>query len=104
MTSQYDICRNPDRATKARVPYFVVLQADLLQSLETVVVAPVIPERSANAIAKLNPVIEISGKRYRASVPDLAGIPRARLGEVVLNVGTKHTEFVAAIDLLFTGI
>lgn len=84
MTRQYDICRNPDRASKRRVPYLVVLQADLLQLLDTVLVAPVVPERPSNTIAKLNPVIEISGKRYRASMPDLAGVPRSRVGQVVV--------------------
>ena len=104
VTRQYDICRNPDRASKGRVPYLVVLQADLLHPLATVLVAPVLLERPSNTIAKLNPVIEISGKRYRASMPDLAGVPRVRLGEVVANVAGQHSDFVTAIDLLFTGI
>jgi CcdB protein len=60
-------------------------------------------ETEANIITKLNPAIEISGKKYRTSMADLAGIPRSKLGEVVTNLGDQHTDFLSAIDLLFTG-
>jgi toxin CcdB len=104
MVVQYDICKNPDNASRARVPYLVVLQSDLLSPLETAVVAPVMPERLSNSITKLNPVISINGTTYRVSMQDLAGIPRKRLGAVVANAGQQHLDFVAAVDLLFTGI
>lgn len=101
---QYDICVNTDRTTRARFPYFVVLQSDLLGPLETVVVAPAVPERASVMISRLNPEVNISGKSYRVSMPDLAGVTRNRLGEVVGSVANRHSDFVAAIDLLFTGI
>ena len=34
----------------------------------------------------------------------LAALPRNRLGKTVANVRAQHTDFVAAIDLLFTGV
>lgn len=82
----------------------MVLQSDLLSPLDTVIVAPVSPERSANTIEKLNPVVMVEGKRHRVSMIELAGVPRNRLGDAVTNVVHQHTDFVAAIDLLFTGI
>lgn len=104
MTRQYDICKNPDRSSRQRVPFLLVLQSDLLSPLDTVIVAPVSPERPANAISKLNPVVMIENKHYRVSMIELAGVPRSLLGDVVANVARQHTEFVAAIDLLFTGV
>lgn len=101
---QYDICKNPDKASRNRVPYLIVLQSDLLSPLVTVVVAPVILERTSSSISKLNPLIAIDGKKFRVSVQDMAGVPRNRLGAVVANAGKQHLDFVAAIDLLFTGI
>lgn len=101
---QYDICRNPDRATRNRVPYFIVLQADLLSALATVIVAPVVPKRGAGIIGRLNPLIELDNKKYCVTMQDMAGIPRSRLGPVVANMASRHTEFVTAIDLIFTGI
>lgn len=101
---QYDICRNKDRLSRKQIPYFVILQSNFLSSLATVVIAPVMLEDEANKISKLNPVVEISGKIFRVSMADMAGIPRTRLGETVLNVDLQHREFIASIDLLFTGI
>lgn len=101
---QYDICRNPDRATRQKLPYFVVLQSDLLERLATVIVAPAIPQNAAPAIARLNPTIVIEGKTHAVTMQDMAGVPRSRLGAVVANISGQHAEFVAAIDLIFTGI
>ncbi len=52
---QYDVCRNGDRSSRNRVPFLIVLQSDLLSPLETVIVAPVVAERLAQAIKRLNP-------------------------------------------------
>ena len=100
---QFDICRNPDRASRARVPYLIVLQSDLLMPLETVVVAPVVPERAASIISKLNPALTMDGKPHRVLIQELAGVPKSRLGAVAANASDQRGEFIAAVDLLFTG-
>ena len=86
------------------MPYLLVVQADLLTSLATVMVAPVIALAPAETIRRLSPEIEIDGTRFTVSMPEMAAIPRKRLGPVKMNVAGRHLEFVAAIDLLFTGI
>jgi toxin CcdB len=101
---QYDVCRNGDRSSRSRIPFLIVLQSDLLSPLETVVVAPVVAERQAQTIKRLNPRLMLSGKAYRVVMQELAGIPRQRLGEAVANVRDRHAEFVGAVDLLFTGV
>lgn len=101
---QYDICKNLDRASRNRVPYLIALQADLLSALATVIVAPVVPRRALDIISRLNPVIELDGKSYYVTMQDMAGIPRTRLGPPVANIADRHSDFVAAIDLIFTGI
>ena len=106
VTRQYDVCVNPDRSSRGRIPYFVVLQSDFLELLETVIVAPVLPDGKGKTISRLNPVIIIDGKAYRANMHHLSSMPRNRLGQRVAggNASSQHAEFVAAIDLLFTGI
>lgn len=104
MIRQYDLCQNPDRNSRTRVPFLIVLQSDLLQPLETVVVAPVVPETPSSSVAKLNPVLTIDGKRYRVLMQELAGVPRNRIGEPLQNLASRHADFIAAVDLLFTGI
>ena len=101
---QYDVCRNGDRSSRSRIPFLIVLQSDLLSPLETVVVAPVVAEREALTIKRLNPRLMLSGKAYRVVMQELAGIPRQRLGQAVANVRDRHAEFVGAADLLFTGV
>lgn len=103
MIRQYDVCRNTDKSSAARIPYFVVLQSDLLDGLSTNVVAPLIRTGERATISKLNPEVRIAGKDYFVSVPALAGISNQQLGPVVANLGADHSRFIAAIDLLFTG-
>ena len=104
MTKQYDICRNKNTVSRKHVPYLVVLQADLMQDFQTVIVAPLLAESTATKIARLNPAVKIGGKTYRASMAEMASILRSQLGEVVGSADELHREFVAAIDLIFTGI
>jgi toxin CcdB len=101
---QYDICRNNNTSSRKQVPFVVVLQADLLNDFATVVVAPLLAETAATKIARLNPQVKFQGKTYRVSMAELASVLRKQLGEVVVNVEERHGEFVAAIDLVFTGI
>ena len=101
---QYDICRNPNSSSRRQVPFVVVLQADLMRDFKTVVVAPLMVETAATNISRLNPSVKVLGKIYRVSMAELASVLRKQLGEIVANVDAQHREFVAAIDLLFTGI
>jgi toxin CcdB len=103
VTKQYDVCANTDRVSRERFPYFVVMQSDLLQPMETVIVAPVASEKASSSIDRLHPRIEIKDKKFRAVVSALAAIPRDKLGKVVGNVSKQHAEFISAIDLLFSG-
>ena len=103
MIRQYDVRRNIDKATVGRIPYFVVLQSDLLDGLYTTIVAPLIRSGDRTTISKINPQVRVAGKEYFVSVPALAGISNQQLGPVVANLGGDHSKFIAAIDLLFTG-
>ncbi len=100
---QYDVCSNPDRTKNKRLPYFLILQSDILGPFETVIVAPVYPERTGKTIIKLNPLIRIGNKEYRFGVQGMAAIPRSRVGRPIANASAQHAEFIAAIDLLFSG-
>jgi toxin CcdB len=101
---QYDVCRNLNSASRKEAPFLLILQADLLQDLRTVVIAPIRTERLATKMSRLNPAVNISGKTYRVSVSELTSVLRNQLGEVILNTSEQHSEFVDAIDLIFTGV
>jgi len=101
---QYDICRNNNAASRKLVPFVIVLQADLMRDFHTVIVAPLMTDANAPNITKLNPTLKVQGKTYRVSMAELASVLRKQLGEIVTNVEDQHLEFVAAIDLIFTGV
>lgn len=86
------------------MPYVLVLQSDLLSTLETTIVARIMREAPINMVARLNPAIIPDGDTYRVRMQEMAALQRNRLGPAVGNLSNRHSEFVAAIDLLFTGI
>ncbi|MDN5848066.1 MAG: CcdB family protein [Nitrococcus sp.] len=102
---QFDVLRNADPQACSWAPYILVLQADLLDELQTVVVAPlVLTVNFSRPTRILNPVFDVGGVSLVLSVAELAGISRHVLGERVASLASEREAIVAAIDLLFTGI
>lgn len=104
--SQFSVHRNPNPATKAGVPYLLDVQHDLLADLATRVVVPLCPADAMQGtlIKTLIPVFEIEGKRYAMLTPQLAGVARKQIGDVVGDLAAQRSEIMAALDLLMTGI
>jgi toxin CcdB len=104
--AQFDVYRNANPATRARIPYLLDVQSDLLDPLATRVVVPLCkPEVLKGKLAeRLNPVFEIEGSKLAMLTPELAGVSRKILGERIGNLSNEHHSIVAALDLLFTGI
>jgi toxin CcdB len=104
--AQFDVHRNPNAATRARIPYLLDVQSDLLDPLATRVVVPLCkPEvLSGKPAERLNPAFEIEGRRLLMLTPELAGVSRKALGERVANLAPERAAIIAAIDLVLTGI
>lgn len=104
--AQFDVYRNANPATRARIPYLLDIQSDLLDPLTTRVVVPLCkPEVLKGKLAeRLNPVFEIEGRKMTMLTPELAGVSRKILGERISNLSGERRSIIAALDLLFTGI
>lgn len=104
--AQFDVYRNANPATRARIPYLLDVQSDLLDPLATRVVAPLCkPEVLKGRLAeRLNPVFEVEGRKMVMLTPELAGVSRKMLGEPIGNLSGKRSSIIAALDLLITGI
>jgi toxin CcdB len=102
--AQFDVYENPNEHTKKNIPYLLDLQADLLDTLATRVVAPLV---SASAIGKpidhLNPQFQIKRKPVYLSTAEIAGIPVRALGEKVGSLKDQRHAILAALDFIFTG-
>jgi len=104
--AQFDVYRNANPATRARIPYLIDIQSDLLDTLATRVVVPLCkPAVLKGKLAeRLNPVFEIEGRKMAMLTPELAGVSRKILGERIGNLSDERRSIIAALDLLITGI
>ena len=104
--SQFSVYENKDKATKKTYPYFLNVQNDLLDDLNSRVVIPFstpgsIKHRDAK---KLCPIIPIKGKNCVLLTHQITTVPKSFLSSKVDEVDYFRTEIITAIDLLFTGI
>jgi toxin CcdB len=89
---------------KGRDGLVLDLQADLLDSIETRVVAPVTPVGEIGPIfVRLSPCVEIDGQSHLILIPSMASIPRRLLGEAVMDLTHRQDEITMATDFLFQG-
>jgi len=104
--TQFTVYRNPNPATRARVPLLLDIQSPLLDDLASCVVAPLMPmaRHKAPAIRKLMPILDVGDARYVMITPQIAGVSRKVLGDAVGDLSGQRAAIVAALDLLFTGI
>ena len=103
--AQFDVYLNPNAATRKLIPYLLDVQADLLDTLATRVVVPLILAEEMGLAAKhLNPQFKIKGVAVVMSSAELAGVPNRSLGDKVATLKNKRDEIIAALDLLITGI
>jgi toxin CcdB len=103
--SQFDVFRNPDPGSQARIPFVVVLQSDLLDAVDNHVVAPLRAKHESHIVPvlRLNPHVMIDDEEYLVRVQDLATVPRRMLKEKVATLAPQREEILAALDFLFTG-
>jgi toxin CcdB len=102
--AQFDVFENPNEETNQAVPYLLEVQADLLDTLSTRVVVPLVAASAmGKAVKHLNPEFTIRNTTVFMSTAELAGIPVAAMGEKVGSLKAQRHEIIAALDFLFTG-
>lgn len=104
--AQFDVHRNANPATRARIPFLLDVQADLLRSLATRIVVPLCEPGilGGRRAERLNPEFDVGGRRLIMLTPELAGVPRKSLGERVASLAEERAAIIAALDVVFTGI
>lgn len=99
---QFDVVENTNEATRSYAPYFVVLQSHHLQPLGTVVVAPLVNDLQ-RPIDQLNLEVELGGERLIIATPEMAGIPRSRLGRAVASLANLEDDLRRAVERILSG-
>jgi len=102
--ARFDVLRNPSRRSRQRVPYLLDVQADLLESLATRLVVPLVaPADFGPPVERLNPVFRVGGRNYVMATAEMAAVPRKSLGGRAGTLEGHATEVLAAIDFLISG-
>ncbi|EOW9476927.1 CcdB family protein [Vibrio cholerae] len=87
-------------------PYFVDVQSELLNTLNTRLVIPLTPLDllEKKAPSHLCPTIHIEQGDFVILTQQMASVPTKILVEPVADLSTFRDEIIAAIDFLITGI
>ena len=99
--TQFDVFINKNPDTNTQIPYLLNVQNDILNTLATTVVVPLI--LNAKSISNLNPIFLIENKTVIMSTTEIGSIPISYLGDKVCSISDKRTEIINAIDFLITG-
>jgi toxin CcdB len=102
---QFDIHRNLDPGSRARTPFLLDIQSNVLSPLATRIIVPLRPSAAMErqAITRLHLRIEVEGSEQLAIVSEMAAIPQSRLGPVVRSAPQLRQGVTDALDLIFTG-
>ena len=103
--ARFEVRENLNRATRARVPYLLELQANMLSPLDTRLVAPLLPAAEFGpAAARLNPAFRVGNRNFVMDTALMAGVPRKLLGAKVASLAERAAEILDAVDFLVSGI
>lgn len=89
---------------KAGEALVVDLQADLLDGLDTRVVAPLLPSATfLKPMVRLNPQVELSGDIYAIATHLIGTISTSDIAETIGSLNARYDDVSAATDFLFNG-
>ena len=98
--AQFDV-----HALKSGSGLVIDCQSNLLSTLNTRLVAPLIPrDRAPEPARRLNPVFEITRKEHVMATQFAAAVHVRELGDIVGSLSARSLEIVSALDVLVSGV
>jgi toxin CcdB len=103
--SQFVAYANADAASKRVMPYLLDVQSDLIETVGSRVVVPLVAiERVGGVIDTLMPCLDVGDRRMVMDTAQIMGIPVRMLGGQVADLSHERQAILAAIDMLTHGI
>lgn len=100
--ARFDVYANPDPTERKLIPYFLDLQNDFLEGIETRVAAPLwLAPAFKGRIRNLNPELEVEGRKVIMDTAAIAAIPIGDLRRPVASVARHQLLVQDALDTLF---
>ena len=82
----------------------ILVQADLLDTTLTRVVAPLLLLKGVKATPKLHPTFEVAGKTYLLATEQLGAVLLKDIKKVVGSMKDREWDIRRALDLVFVGV
>jgi toxin CcdB len=103
---QFDVYRNPNKATQQTFPFILDIQHEHLSALGTRIVLPLgrLTYLKNESLGKLTPIIEYEGDKLRILTPQISSIPTNLLKDPIGTLEHLRSEIFAALDFAITGI
>ena len=98
---QFDIFKNLNNGTNLEIPYFLIVQHDILSHVTSSVIVPLVTDIKPSS--HLNPIFEIENQRVVMSTTEITSVPRNILTQKVCSLEHKRVEILNAIDFMITG-
>jgi len=104
--AQFDVYRNPSKATQKVFPFILDIQHEYISDLSTRIVLPLgRPGYFQNEnLGKLTPTTEYDGETLLILTPQIASMPRNKLKNPIGSLEHFRAEILAALDFAITGI
>ena len=104
--NQFILYKNENKRSKKAYPYFVNVQSDLLDDLNSRIVIPLSTSETLNNLnaKKLCPILEINEMKFILLTHQITSVPNSTLRVQVTSLEHYRYEILSAIDLLLTGI
>ena len=100
--ARYDVFANPVAAERKRIPYFLDVQNDYIDSLSTRVVVPLWHESAFGLRARnLNPCFAVAANSLVLDTAALAAVPGSELRRAVASLSHERAAIQEALDTLF---
>ena len=98
---QFDIFKNLNNDTNSYIPYFLIVQHDILSHVASCVVVPLVIDIQPST--HLNPIFEIENQKVIMSTTEIVGVPRSILSQKVCSLEEERVQILNAIDFMITG-
>jgi toxin CcdB len=102
--ARFDVYTNPDSSERDTVPYYLDVQNNFLDAIQTKMVVPLhLAHRLDVRVRNLNPVFEVKGKSVVMNTAGMGAVPASELRRPVGNLMAQQLEITDALDTLFGG-
>lgn len=102
--ARFDVYANLDSAERKLIPFFLDVQGDHIQGIQTRVVVPLWKAGLLPApLENLNPEFEVAGQQVVMDTPALGAVPLSALRRTVDNLAAHQLKIQDALDMLFGG-